>query len=67
MMLLSDSVGGAEDSKNGLSNLMPEKVMEQSALMDSSFYRFRRQAGFGAYLLDAGGSAFIKIVRLKAI
>src|SRR4051812_40476352 len=30
MMLLSDSVGGAEDSRNGLANFMPVKVTEMS-------------------------------------
>ena len=34
MMLLSDSVGGAEDSRNGFSNLSPVNVTDRSAAMD---------------------------------
>src|SRR5688500_4167362 len=33
MMLLSDSVGGAEASRNGFSNLIPVKTTERSAVM----------------------------------
>ena len=36
MMLLSDSVGGADDSRNGLSNRRPVKVTERFAAMDGS-------------------------------
>src|SRR5688572_7239968 len=32
-MLLSDSVGGADERRNGLSNLMPVKVVERSAML----------------------------------
>src|SRR5687767_5330645 len=32
-MLLSDSVGGAEERRKGLSNLMPVKVVERSAML----------------------------------
>ena len=34
MMLLSDSVGGADDSRNGFSNLSPVNVTDRSAAMD---------------------------------
>ncbi len=33
MMLLSDSVGGAEDSRNGLVNFSPVNVTEMSGFM----------------------------------
>src|SRR6266508_4850442 len=33
MMLLSDSVGGADESRNGLGNLMPVNVTDRSMLM----------------------------------
>jgi hypothetical protein len=33
MMLLSDSVGGAEESKKGFSNCMPVKVVERSGIV----------------------------------
>ena len=33
MMLLSDSVGGADDSKNGLVNLSPVNVTEMSGFI----------------------------------
>jgi hypothetical protein len=33
MMLLSDSVGGAEDSRNGFVNLSPVNVTEMSGFM----------------------------------
>src|SRR5258706_10743400 len=36
MMFVSDSVGGAEASRNGFSNLMPVNVTERSALMETS-------------------------------
>ena len=36
MMLLSDSVGGADDSRNGLSKRRPVKVTERLAAMDGS-------------------------------
>ena len=36
MMLLSDSVGGADDSRNGLSNEMPVKTTPSRAVMGSS-------------------------------
>jgi hypothetical protein len=34
--LLSDSVGGAEESRNGFGNLMPVKVTDRSTLMTAS-------------------------------
>jgi hypothetical protein len=34
-MLLSDSVGGADDSRNGFSNRSPVKVTDKSAGMGS--------------------------------
>ena len=36
MMFVSDSVGGAEASRNGFSNRMPVNVTERSALMEAS-------------------------------
>ena len=33
MMLLSDSVGGADDNRNGLVNFSPVKVTEMSGFM----------------------------------
>ena len=36
MMLLSDSVGGADDSRNGLSKRRPVNVTERLAAMDGS-------------------------------
>ena len=36
MMLLSDSVGGADDSRNGLSKRRPVNVTERFAAMDGS-------------------------------
>src|SRR5881275_625493 len=33
MMLFSDSVGGADESRNGFSNLMPVNVTERSAIV----------------------------------
>jgi hypothetical protein len=33
-MLLSDSVGGAEESRNGFGKRIPVKVTERSALME---------------------------------
>ena len=53
-MLLSDSVGGAEDSRNGLLNLIPVNVTDRSRLMrpsapegvqDSPLARFRQRRG----------------------
>src|SRR5471032_919153 len=35
MMLVSDSVGGADDSRNGLSNVMPVKTTDKRELMTS--------------------------------
>ncbi|PYQ23059.1 MAG: hypothetical protein DMF81_09915 [Acidobacteria bacterium] len=35
-MLLSDSVGGAEESRNGFGNLIPVNVVDRSTLMASS-------------------------------
>ena len=35
MMLLSDSVGGAEESRNGFSNLIPVKIVERSDIAPS--------------------------------
>ncbi len=37
MMLLSDSVGGADDSRNGLSKRRPVKLTERLAAMGGSF------------------------------
>jgi hypothetical protein len=37
MMLLSDSVGGADDSRNGFSKRRPVNVVESSAGMVSPF------------------------------
>jgi hypothetical protein len=34
-MLLSDSVGGADDNRKGFGNLMPVNVTERSTLMTS--------------------------------
>ena len=36
MMLLSDSVGGAEESRNGFWKRMPVKVVDRSTLMAAS-------------------------------
>ena len=35
-MLLSDSVGGAEESRNGFGKRMPVKVVDRSTLMAAS-------------------------------
>src|SRR5688572_28835182 len=40
MMLLSDSVGGAEDSRNGFANFRPVNVTEMSGFMSAP--RIRR-------------------------
>src|SRR5688500_2176565 len=37
MMLASDSVGGAEESRNGFSNRSPVNVTDKSAAMDPRF------------------------------
>src|SRR6266516_2564550 len=37
-MFDSDSVGGADDSKNGFRNVMPVKVVERSAIVSSSWF-----------------------------
>src|SRR6187431_2351165 len=37
MMLLSDSVGGADDSRKGLTNRSPANVTERSALMGTLY------------------------------
>jgi hypothetical protein len=36
MMLLSDSVGGADESMNGFSNLIPVKITDVSTAIASS-------------------------------
>ena len=38
MMLLSDSVGGADASRNGFSNRMPVKTVDRSATGRSSMH-----------------------------
>ncbi len=56
MMLLSDSVGGADESRNGLVNLSPVNVTEMSGFMGRIIGKTERMATVNADVLGEAAS-----------
>src|SRR5687768_125318 len=56
MMLLSDSVGGADESRNGLANLSPVNVTEMSGFMGRIIGKTERMATVNADVLGESAS-----------
>src|SRR5687768_1201684 len=61
MMLLSDSVGGAEDSRNGLVNLRPVNVTEMSGCMGGIIGKTERMPTVSAHILGEPAAAGQKV------
>src|SRR6188474_2940436 len=56
MMLLSDSVGGADESRNGFGNLIPVNVTEMSGFMGRIIGKTERMATVNADVLRESAS-----------
>src|SRR5688572_22653955 len=56
MMLLSDSVGGAEDSRNGFANFRPVNVTERFGFMSGIIGKTERMPAIAAHVLGVAAA-----------